>query len=209
LRFYLDTTAPKFQVQGGIIESPPEILITAYTSLFGADLTALPLAEAEPARFGHGQGVRVIRDKANASGCLPYDRTFDNDVVLVHRGGCTFLEKLVRAKSAGASGVVVISGDELAFNPSCDPEEMAAAGDLGDVALLALKRSAGTLVVSMLDVADAHGVGVVVLAVDSEGQTATNNGRRLPDAIGKRSHEHPSRVLYINGHALLNTRLLV
>jgi mannosidase alpha-like ER degradation enhancer 1 len=203
--------APMFHVQQGGIESPSEVLITAYTSFFGADLSAFPLPDAEPVRFGHGEGVRVTRDKANAIGCLPYDRTFDHDAVLVYRGECTFLEKLVRAKSAGASGVVVISDDELAVNPSSDPEEIAAAGDLSDVALVALKHSAGKLVMSMLDVADVYGVGQVTLTIDPEGQSVTTDGQRSPEAIGRQGWEHvdPSRVLYINGHALLNTRLLV
>jgi mannosidase alpha-like ER degradation enhancer 1 len=211
LRFYLDTMASMFQGQHAIIESPSEILVTAYTSLFAADLTAFPLSDAEPVRFGHGEGVRVTRDKTNAIGCLPYERTFDNDAVLVYRGECTFLEKLVKAKAAGASGVVVISDDELAINPTSDPEEIAVAGDLSDVALVALTRSAGKLVVSMLDAVDTRGVGVVTLTVDPEGQSATTAGRRLFEGTGKQGWEHvdPSRVLYINGHALLNTRLLV
>jgi len=203
--------APTFKVQGGSVESPSEVLVTAYTSFFGADLTAVPLPNAEPVRFGHGEGVRVTRDHTNAIGCLPYDQTFDNDVVLVYRGECTFLEKLVRAKSAGASGVLVISDDEMAINPSSDLEEIAAAGDLSDVALVTVKHSAGKFITSMLDVADAHGVGQVTLTVDPEGQLATTDGRRIPDVIGRRAWEHadPGRVLYINGHALLNTRLLI
>jgi mannosidase alpha-like ER degradation enhancer 1 len=209
LRFYLDTMAPMFQVQRGIIESPSEILVTAYASSFGADLAAFAPSDAKPVRFGHGEGVRVTRDKTNTIGCSPYQRTFDNEAILVYRGECTFLEKLVRAKAAGASGVVVISDDELVINPTSDPEEIATAGDVSDVALVALKLSDGKLVMSMLDVADTRGVGVVTLTVDPEGQLA--NGRRLPEGTDKQGWEHvdPSRVLYINGHALLNTRLLV
>lgn len=209
LRFYLDTMASMFQFQHGIIESPSEILVTAYASSFGADLAVFAASDAELVRFGHGEGVRVTRDKTNAIGCSPYQRTFDNDAVLVYRGECTFLEKLVRAKAAGASGVVVISDDELAINPTSDPEEMATAGDVSDVALVTLKRSDGMLVMSMLDVADTRGIGVVTLTVDPEGQLA--NGRRLPEGTTKQGwgHVDPSRVLYINGHALLNTRLLV
>jgi ER degradation enhancer, mannosidase alpha-like 1 len=211
LRFYLDTMAPMFQGQGGIVESPSEVLITAHTSFFGADLAAFRPPDAEPVRFAHGGGIRVVRDKTNVIGCSPYQRTFDSEAVLVYRGGCTFLEKLVLAKAAGASGVVVISDDELAVNPTSDPEEIAAAGDMNDVALVALKRSAGKLVTSMIDVAEAHGVSAVTLTVDPEGQSATTDTHRLPVVTEKQGREHvdPSRVLYINGHALLNTRLLV
>ena len=211
LRFYLDAMAPMFQVQGGVVESPSEVLIIAHTSFFGADLFAFPPPDAGSVRFGHGEGVRVTRDKSNPIGCLPYDRTFDSDAVLVYRGECTFLEKLIRAKSAGASGVLVISDDESVINPSYDPEEIAAAEDLSDVALVTLTRSSGQLVTSMIDVADAHGVGQVTLTIDPEGQSATTDGRRVPEAISRHGWEHvdPGRVLYINGHALINTRLLV
>lgn len=210
LRFYFDAMASVFPVQGGVVESSSEIVVTAYTAFFGADLTAPPPADTEPVRFGHGEGVYVTRDKSNPVGCLPYDRNFDSDAVLVYRGECTFLEKLTRARDAGASGVVVINDDEIGINPSHDAEEIAAVGDLRDVAIVALTCSAGKLVTSMLDVAEARGVGHVILNIDPEGQSATTDRRRLPEGIGRGWEDvDPSRVLYINGHALLNTRLLV
>jgi len=211
LRFYLDAMAPMFKVQAGIVESPSEVLVPAYPSFFGADLTSLLPSNADHVRFARGEGVRVTRDKTNVIGCLPYSRTFNNDAVLVYRGECTFLQKLVRAKSAGASGVLVINDDEAALNPTSDPEEIAAAGDLSDVALVALTHSAGKLITSMLDVADAHGMSQVILTIDPDGQSATTDGRRMHDAMGRQGWEHmnPDRVLYINGHALLNTRLLI
>lgn len=211
LRFYVDIVDPMFQVQVGL-ESPPEALVTAYTSLFGADLTALHLPEGEPVRFGHGEGVLVSRDMTNPFGCSAYERTFDGDAVLVDRGDCTFLEKLTMAKRAGASGVVVISDDDMALNPSASPEEIIAAGDISDVSLVALKRSAGEIIISMMDSAEAYGMGQVILMVDPEGQSATTGGHQVPD--GAAGHQDwlpvdPMRVLYINGHALLNTRLMV
>jgi mannosidase alpha-like ER degradation enhancer 1 len=203
---------PLFRAQTGIVESPPEIFVTAYTSMFGADLTVIPLADAQPVRFGRGEGVRVSRDKANHLGCLPYDRTFDNDAILVYRGDCNFLEKLIKAKSAGASGVVVISDEDMGINPTSDAEELAAAGDLSDVAIVVLASSAGKLVASMLDSAETYGMGQVMLMVDPEGHSAATDGRRVSnDQTEKQGRERvdSGRVLYINGHAVLNTRLIV
>lgn len=210
LRFALENLDPLFQARTGVVESAPEILVTAHTSMFGADLTAIPPAGVEPVRFGRGEGVRVSRDKANRLGCLPYDRTFDNDAVLVYRGDCDFLEKLTRAKFAGASGVVVISNEEEGINPSAEGGELAIE-DLGDVAMVVLVNSAGKLVTSMLDFADAHGMGRVVLMVEPEGHSATTDGRQaFDDQKEKHGRERMSGpVLYINGHALLNTRLVV
>lgn len=210
LRFYIDVLDPMF-AQIGAIKSPYDALITAYTSSFGADLTATSPLSTQLIRFGHRQGVRIVLDTTNHNGCAPYGRTLDDDAVLVLRGGCTFLEKLTRAKSAGASGVVVISDEELAINPSTDAEEIAAAGDLSDVALVVIKRSAGELVMSMLNSVGDQGMGQLILIVDPEGQSVATEGRPGSEGTAKQSREHsdPSRVLYINGHALLNTRLLV
>ena len=45
-------------------------------------------------------------------------------IVLLHRGTCTFIEKLAYAKRAGARGVVVISDMDMAINPSAEAEEL-------------------------------------------------------------------------------------
>lgn len=212
IRLALDNVDPLFRAQTGVIESSPGILVTAYTSMFGADLAAIPLPGAQPVRFGRGDGVRITRDKANHLGCLPYGRTFDNDAVLVYRGDCSFVEKLTRAKSAGASGVVVVNNDDTVVNPSSDAEELAVAGDLSDVAMVVLTRSAGKLVTSILDSLEAHGTGRVMLMIEPEGHSAATDGREMPDdQTDKQGSERvdSGRVLYINGHAVLNTRLIV
>lgn len=211
LRFRIEIVDPMFQVQTGVVDGPSEAHITAHTSFFGADLTANPIPDSKPIRFGHGAGVRLTRDPANILGCSPYEHAFNGDALLVHRGECSFLDKLMIAKSAGASGVVVISDEELSINPSSDPLTIATVGDISDVALVALKRSAGEVVSAMLD--SAEGIGQVVLMVDPEGQSATTDGRQVPpeEAPQKGGKEpvDPDRVLFINGHALLNTRLIV
>jgi len=107
---------------------------------------------------------------------------------------------------------MVINNEEMSINPTSHAEEIAAAGDLSDVAMVVLKNSAGKLVAWMLDFVEAHEKGRVMLMVDPEGQPATTDGRRVSDELTeKQSREHadPGRVLYIDGHAVLNTRLMV
>jgi len=140
-------------------------------------------------------------DKSNPLGCKPYETEFDGDVVLIHRGDCTFLEKLVYARDAGASGVVVISDDDVATNPSASLEEIAAAGDIDDVALVLLPHSVGKAVAAMVGAAGTFGYGHVMVAVEPEAQTGVESVGQMPGEIGP--------VLYINGHPILNTRLML
>ena len=210
LRLHIDYVDPMFHVQAGATECPSEAHVTAYTAFFGADLTVAPHPNQEPVRFGHHEGVRLTRDPNNPLGCSPYDESFEGKALLVQRGDCTFLEKLVMAKSAGASGVVIAGDEELGINPSAAAAEVAAAGDVSDVALVALKRSAGQLVTSMLDSTEACGMGDVILVIDPEGYSRTT---LLPDETPADPQTHNpvdhGRVLYVDGHPLLNTRLVV
>jgi len=143
---------------------------------------------------------------ANPTGCQAYTQTFADEAILVHRGGCTFLEKLMRAHEVGASGVVVTSDSEIAVNPSASVEDLEDVGDsLDDVAIVVLRKSDGRQVSAMLDMAENH-VGRVVLVLEN-----LQRDTALPEQepVGKRSRFAGNSVLYINGHALLNTRLLV
>lgn len=209
LRFYIDVLDPMF-AQTGPVESPYETLVTAYTSAFGADLTGPASLEAPPI-FGHGAGVRAVMDSTNLHGCGTYSQEFKNEGVLVFRGECTFLEKLAKAKAAGASGIILISNEELPINPSASAAEIATAGNLEDVVMVVINRSAGDLVLSMLDSIGDGEMGQLMLTVDPEGQSVVTEVHPGTERTGKESEAHldPNRVLYINGHALLNTRLLV
>ena len=210
LRLHIDFVGPMFQVQTGATECPSEAYVTAYTAFFGADLAIASDSDQKPVRFRHHEGVRLARDPNNPLGCSPYDGSFEGEALLVQRGDCTFLEKLVMAKSAGASGVVIVSDEELGINPSAATAEVAAAGDVSDVALVVLKRSAGQLVTLMLDSTEARGAGYVILVLDPEGYSGTT---LRPDETLADPQTHnlvnPGRVMYVNGHPLLNTRLVV
>lgn len=209
LRFFVDIVDPMFQVQTGTFESATDVLVTGYTALFGGDLSATPPSEQTPLRFGHGEGTRVLQDVNNPYGCLPYSHGFDDAVMLIDRGECTFLDKLTHARSAGAAGIVVVSDEEFGINPTAGKEELALAEDLNEVVLVVLTRSVGKLIRDMIGLADARGVGQLMLALDPEGRPATTEGWTASNEVKEEKIEDVSRVLYLNGHPLLNTRLLI
>ncbi|KAI6151993.1 glycoside hydrolase family 47 protein [Pisolithus tinctorius] len=194
LRIFLDTMDPLLVTQVGTVETDTNIYITAQTAQFGADPTRKAMT------FGHEGGVRVRRDESNPLGCREYDQKFGGDAVLVWRGECTFLEKLVQAQKADASGVIVISDDDEAVNPSATAEEIAAAGDLDDVALVLLPLTPGKGLAAMVEGAGVLGYGNVLFSVDFEG---------VPPATRRDGDVENMHVLYVNGHPVLNTRLLV
>ena len=164
-----------------------------------------------------GQGVRVVRFEDNPHGCAPYsEMLLDDEAVAVRRGGCTFLEKLVFARKAGASGVVVLGNEDSHINPSTDQADLVAAGEIDDVAIVVLRKTDAKIIALMLDSAE-KGLGTVKLVVEPFGgptetgnQPATQDGDVEGDGNYTESQEPPpTRVLYLNNHPLLNTRLLV
>ncbi|KAF9247222.1 glycoside hydrolase family 47 protein [Melanogaster broomeanus] len=206
LRIFLDTVDPLLQAGPGMLEMDADFHVTAHTASFGADLTSLS-ERANPLHFGRDEGVRIQRDKTNLLGCKPFDQDFHGDAVLLWRGGCTFLEKLINARNAGASGAIVISEEDLPINPSATAEEIEAAGNLDDVALVLLSHTAGKSLAAMVQAGGMFGYGQVLFSIDAEGWSSgagTAEGRLNHEMAGQTMN-----VLYINGHPLLNTRLLV
>ena len=202
---FLDAGSQIPSVVGGLVS---DAVFTASTGLFAGDPSVPFPDNGKPLRFGQGEGVGLVRDPENPTGCDAYMQTFTDEAILVHRGGCTFLEKLQRAHEAGASGVVVINNSEEAITPSASLEELHEVGDsLDDVAVVMLRGSDGRQVSAMLDVAEDHHVGRVVLVLEKQ-ERDTASPEQEPTEEGQ-SRFMGSRVLYINGHALLNTRLLV
>lgn len=143
LRFFVDSMDPMFQTQSSLFDVTTETVVNAHTALFGADPSQPPSA-GKSTNFGHGGGVRIIKDPKNPQGCLPYEQSYEGEVLLTRRGDCTFLEKLIQGKAANASGVVVISDEERPVTPSADDEALKAIGDkLDDVSVVVLVVSTG------------------------------------------------------------------
>ncbi|KIJ70173.1 glycoside hydrolase family 47 protein [Hydnomerulius pinastri MD-312] len=200
LRIFLDTVDPMLQARPGTLEMNADVHVKAHTAMFGADMSST----SKPLHFGHSDGIRIQRDKTNLLGCQPFDQDFAGDAVLLWRGDCTFLEKLINARNAGASGALVVSDDESAINPSATEEEIAAAGDLDDVALVLLPQAAGKGIAAMVEAAGVFGYGHVLFSLDPEGWS----GQAPKGTFDKEIPGEAPQVLYINGRPLLNTRLL-
>ena len=213
LRFFVKDADQIFQVQEGTTEGPLEVTLLANAALFGGDPSLLAL-DHEPIRFGHQDGVRLVQDHSNQYGCQPYEQTYLDEALLVDRGECTFLEKLLNAKEAGASGVVVINDSDIRVNPSIDEEEREEVGDaLDDVALVILTKVGGKAVTDMIKRMQGFGAGQVMFTVDLGNRQV--GVKRKPTKAYRSSNDVDNlkddfqKVLYLNGHALVNTRLVV
>ena len=213
LQFFLKDVDPMFQVQTGTTEVALGITLPANTANFGGDPS--PFAPGhKPIRFGHQDGVLLVQDHSNRYGCQPYERTYSDEALLVDRGECTFLEKLLNAKEAGASGVIVVSDSDTRVSPSIDEEERAGVGGaVDDVALVILTKTAGEAVVDMIKRTQDLGAGQVMFMVDPESRQV--GVKRKPTKAYKSSNDMDKlkddiqKVLYLNGHALVNTRLVI
>lgn len=205
LRLFMESVDPNI-VQTVTNDVRSEVTMVASTAGFAGDPASSATNDHGPIRFGHGEGVALVRPKANNEyGCLPWEEKFDGEAVVVKRGECTFLEKLVEATIAGASGVIALSDEEHGINPSATPDEVKAYGKLLDeVAIVTVNRAESAVVTAMLDASELYG-GQVVMAVSAgTGKTeeATLDEKRTRAKEG-------NRVLYLNNHPLLNTRLMV
>ncbi|KAI0069072.1 alpha-mannosidase [Artomyces pyxidatus] len=213
LRFfihYLKAASPVPLVSG---DFATDTVVTANSGMFAGNPSNPDPPGKKALRFGRGEGVQLVREEFNPLGCLPYSRTYDDEAVLVRRGGCTFLEKLQIAHQAGASGVVVLSDTETAINPSADDDELEALGDsLDDVTIVVLKQSDARQISAMLDIAEKEDLGQVYVMLDSKSRGPASPGRREVQREKKDSPQSSPdelRVLYIAGRPLLNTRLII
>lgn len=182
-----------------------DLSVMGYSAHFGTDLSRA-VKHSTPLRSR--EGVIVRRDPANRRGCNSYKQSYPDSVLLVHRGGCTFLEKLVKARDGLAAGVIVISDADMPINPTAGRDELALAGDLSDVGLVFLTNQVGQAFENML-VASEQLQEQIVLALEQmqdggidedTGQTPTDKETKAKDL---------NHILYVNGHPLINTRLLI
>jgi len=109
--------------------------------------------------------------------------------------------------------VVVINDNDVRISPSIDEEEKEAVGNVvDDVALVILARTGGKVVTDMIKRTHDSGMGQVMFTVDLESRQA--GPKRKPTKIYRSSNDvdklkdDTRRVLYLNGHALVNTRLV-
>lgn len=216
MRLFLDSFDPLAGVQSVMQDQVTETTVRGFTSMFGGDPVGGP--SQPPLSFGHGDGdgVRLVRDLSNPYGCDPYTQDLEGDAMVLLRGECTFLEKLMNVATVGGSGAIAISDDEFGVNPSADKEELEWVGSsLDDVAIVVVDRHDGAVLTSMMDAADAHDLGQVMMSIART--TAAPDSRdsgsvptpTLPREESMSKAREGNRVLYLNGRPLLNTRLMV
>ena len=208
LRLFLDNVD---YVRKGMPDILTEVLVLASTATFGGDPTESDSPQG-PIQFGHGTGVRLVRDESNVYGCSPYTQKFHGETVVVRRGECAFIEKLEEAALAGASGVVTLTDDDNGINPSAAIEDIQnLRTSLDDVAIVTISRPDSMLITAMLDSAELHGRDVL-MTIASAGEASDNTHRpesAVPLDERRTKAREGNRVLYLNGHPLLNTRLML
>ncbi|KAF9452475.1 glycoside hydrolase family 47 protein [Macrolepiota fuliginosa MF-IS2] len=198
--------------------------LIAYTAFFGVDLSArITEFRDKPVRMTRGEGLPLFRELSNWKGCLPFSHPYPDSILVVERGGCTFLDKLLQARNAGAAGVIVIGDEDLPINPTASADEVSISGDLSDVGLLLLPKTTGKVLTELMETFENVGTGQVMVAIHRDplttAETASRATVREPEKdeswSGEEGEEKKDqeatnpRILYINGHPLLNTRLLV
>lgn len=105
------------------------------------------------------------------------------------------MEKLERAKEAGALGAIVMSDTNGLINPSVDGGEQDTADkSLADVALVVLARKEGLQLSKMLETLDEDSAHLLVEVIRQPS---------LQDEMEK--EDDKPKLLYINGKALVNT----
>jgi mannosidase alpha-like ER degradation enhancer 1 len=197
---------------------PPEfdVVVNAFSAFFGADLSQPPSdLNGTVALFNDPVGLRVYQDRENEQGCLPYSSDYANGVIVAHRGTCTFLEKLKNAHDASAVGLLIISNEDLAINPTASAEDLEDAAQLSDIALVLLTKSTGKALLDMIDAIEDRGTSQVMVTLHkpriptSTSDPAQDPLPADPPVQDNSPKDTDERILYINNHALLNTRLLV
>jgi mannosidase alpha-like ER degradation enhancer 1 len=185
-----------------------DISVSGFTARFGADLSSyVTLDPKETPRLRTSEGVAVRRHHENLYGCDPYEGDYLYSMLVVRRGHCTFLEKLLRARDASAAGIIIISDEEAAINPTANTDELAVAGDLNDVAVILLPKKIGETFEELLMASEQINPLQIMIAL----QQAPGDGGESGYAPVERGEQpkDPNRILYINGLPLINTRLLV
>lgn len=187
-------------------EDPEDVFALGYNSFFGGDLTLREHAPT-PLRFTRHDGLPVYKDATNPSGCKAYTHSYQDAVILIRRGECTFLQKLLMARDAGASGVLVVNSEDVGVNPTASEAELAGVGDLSDVVILVITSSSAQRIEAAMDRGQLRAMGPLMVKVEREEPSST--GPEEEDSGTKDEEDEKPRILYLNGHALTNTRLLV
>ena len=190
-----------------------DVAITGYTAHFGLDISSSSASNNSPTSIPSIQrleGIAVHRDPINLHACVPFQHDYPDSALIVHRGQCTFLEKLINARAASASAIIVISDENVGVNPTANLDELEAAGDLSDSTVLLLPKKTGEAFEEMLIATENIGAEQIRVSVNPHFLEQYNSDAQHTTAKDKEEQDkEPTRILYVNGHPLINTQLLV
>ncbi|RIA92358.1 Glycoside Hydrolase Family 47 protein [Glomus cerebriforme] len=69
----------------------------------------------------------LVRILSSPYGCVDYNieesKLINDNIIFVKRGGCTFVEKVLKAQQAGAQGVVIWNNEDYLFPPASPAEK--------------------------------------------------------------------------------------
>lgn len=195
----------------------------AWTSTFGLDPRDAYLSsdqssdpESLPSPTFSRQGSRLVHFSENGYGCDPFldpSGRIKGSMVLVKRGECYFIDKLAHARQAGAVGAIVWHEDDEYVQPSAEPEDFQRLdGIIEGATLLVIGSTEAQRIGSMLSFEDDQDGKVEVwVRLDDQWQEDIDlfgvEGAWPPDQPTK-TQSTVGRMLYVNGHALVNTMLL-
>ncbi|KAJ1958036.1 hypothetical protein GGI12_004844 [Dipsacomyces acuminosporus] len=97
-------------------------------------------------------------------GCAPYDTKFSNQILVIKRGNCTFVDKAQHAQAAGAVGVLIVNNEDELMSPTSASPNVT-------IPVVVIKSADGEAIVSEL------GYGKVTI-------TATNQTMSVPNKQG-------------------------
>ena len=192
-----------------------EFTIKGYSAVFGADLSVVPKNQTKstpPLRQSGGVSLKKVYS-ANKHGCDDYIESYDGAMVVVNRGSCTFFEKAVAAKAAGAVGILILNHEDTGINPSLGKEELETAEDLNDFGVVLVPKKLGDTLEDIIKLAEKLSVDVLVrvpppIRMEDKKQVKEEETDDDDDDDDE-PNSNPSKILYINGYPLINTRLLV
>jgi mannosidase alpha-like ER degradation enhancer 1 len=133
-------------------------------------------------------------------------------MVFIERGDCLFIEKLAYARQAGALGVVVWHNTEERFNPSAEPEDIKQYGAAirGGI-MLVVPPFAASIIQNRLRLEEEDPTTTAVMVqIEREWPVELLGDEPIaePQTMPTQTKPTSGRVLYINGHAMMNTELL-
>jgi ER degradation enhancer, mannosidase alpha-like 1 len=192
-----------------------EFTVEASTAEFGIDVDKARWISSENSSidsFGLA-GAELIRIPENPLGCSPYNQDLynvTNKMIYVERGDCLFIEKLAHARKAGALGVIVWNEDEELIRPTADPNDLRKYNkDIEGGAVLVVPGSAHSIITNRLTLAEQDPVNNIVrVRLEKEWPDELVENRLSLKTEPSKTKPTPGRILYVNGHAMINTEIL-